>query len=256
MQTNQTRFKQTLLTLVLLLGSNSLLSANELNHSSTAKPQLGGVAVGAGLAVFALGPVGIIPGAIFGLLTTDNADKNHQLINLKQDQQQHNQQLSQVSDQRDTAEKALLELQQEHAAVVATLKQDDNTIAPLQQSSLRLSSQILFRTAKSQIETHYHAELTSIAKLLEIMPQLQVTIEGHTDEKGIAEDNYDLSVARANAVYDFFQNAGVDRSRLSLKALGETQPLFNESSLENDIYHRRVSIQVNSTTKISTAPVL
>jgi len=75
-------------------------------------------------------------------------------------------------------------------------------------------------------------------------------LEAHADEKGSSEDNYDLSVARANAVYYFFQNAGINASRLSLKALGETEPVFSESSLENDTYHRRVSIQVYSTKEI------
>mgnify|MGYP000848378055 FL=1 len=256
MQTNQIRFKQAVFSLILLFGSNSLLSANELNHSSTGNLQLSGAGIGAGLAIFALGPVGIIPGAIFGVLTTDNIDKNHQLSILKEQQQHHSQQLSQVSDERDTAEKALLELQQKHNSALTELKQSDSTLVSLQQPSFTLSSQILFRTAESQIEAHYHTELSSIANLLNIMPHLQVMIEAHADEKGSAEDNYDLSVARANAVYYFFENAGIDASRLSLKALGEAEPVFSESSLENDAYHRRVSIQVNSATEMLTNPSL
>lgn len=250
MQINQIRFKQIVFSLVLLLGSNSLLSANELNHSSTGNLQLGGAGVGAGLAIFALGPVGIIPGAVLGLLTTDNVDKNHQLSSLKEQQQHHNKQLSQVSAERDKIEQALLELQHEHASVLAELEQSDSTLASVQQTHFTLNSQILFRTAESRIEAHYQTELSSIANLLKIMPHLQIMLEAHADEKGSTEDNYDLSVARANTVYYFFQNAGINASRLSLKALGETEPVFSESSLENDTYHRRVSIQVYSTKEI------
>ena len=85
------------------------------------------------------------------------------------------------------------------------------------------------------------------------MPHLIISIEAHTDEKGATKNNYDLSMARANRVYNFLQNAGVNSKRLTLKAFGETQPVFEESSLENDAYHRRVSIVISSSKQIIKA---
>jgi|TARA_B110000977_G_scaffold21845_1_gene26234 flagellar motor protein MotB len=254
MQKQSTPCKQAVFTLLLLFGFSSLLSANERIHSSPEKSQLSGAGVGAGLAALALGPVGIIPGAIFGLLTMDNANKGQQLkvMQLEQ-QQQDNQDSSRLSKQLRSSEQALTKLQQEHDVMLAEKNQINKNRATLAPTHFNISTQLLFRTAESQIETHYHSQLESIAKLLEIMPHLIISIEAHTDEKGATKNNYDLSMARANRVYNFLQNAGVNSKRLTLKAFGETQPVFEESSLENDAYHRRVSIVISSSKQIITA---
>ena len=245
MQSIQMPIKQVALTLLVLFATSSSLRANELNHGAAGQQQLYGAGIGAGLASFALGPVGIIPGAIFGLLTGDNAAKQQQVSLLQQQQQSFNAQLELLSKERDATFIELTKLQQRYDSVLAEVAAGSHSAASAEQNSFNLSSQILFRSGKSKLEDHYRTELTSIAKLLHNMPQLQVLIEGHADEKGPVQDNYDLSIARANAVYDFFQQAGITSSRLSVRALGENDPIFNESSLENDSYHRRVHIHIS-----------
>ena len=213
MQKQSNPCKQAVLTLLLLFGFSSLLSANERIHSSPEKSQLSGAGAGAALAAFALGPVGIIPGAIFGLLTMDNANKGQQLKVMQLEKQQDNQDSSRLSKQLRSSEQALTKLQQEHDVMLAEKNQINKNRATLEPTHFNISTQLLFRTAESQIETHYHSQLESIAKLLEIMPHLIISIEAHTDEKGATKNNYDLSMARANRVYNFLQNAGVNSKR-------------------------------------------
>ena len=49
-------------------------------------------------------------------------------------------------------------------------------------------------------------------------------IEGHTDDVGSTEDNLKLSQARAEAVKRFFEEAGVEPSRLQASGFGEANP--------------------------------
>jgi outer membrane protein OmpA-like peptidoglycan-associated protein len=50
-------------------------------------------------------------------------------------------------------------------------------------------------------------------------------IEGHTDSRGSADANLDLSRRRAQAVADYLVAQGVDRSRVEVKGVGSAEPL-------------------------------
>jgi peptidoglycan-associated lipoprotein len=52
-----------------------------------------------------------------------------------------------------------------------------------------------------------------------------VTIEGHCDERGTSEYNLALGERRANSVWQYFVNSGVDPSRLSMISYGEERPI-------------------------------
>ncbi len=55
-------------------------------------------------------------------------------------------------------------------------------------------------------------------------PDLHVMIEGHCDERGTIEYNFNLGLRRARAVRDYFINAGIDPSRLQVVSKGEEEP--------------------------------
>ena len=61
-------------------------------------------------------------------------------------------------------------------------------------------------------------------------PSATVTIEGHTDTVGDEAYNLDLSERRANAAVDALVGMGIDRSRLSIVAKGETEPAFEPTT--------------------------
>ncbi|MBC8923994.1 OmpA family protein, partial [Escherichia coli] len=56
-----------------------------------------------------------------------------------------------------------------------------------------------------------------------------VAIEGHTDSKGSASYNRDLSVRRANAVADWLTAHGAKKSRLSVKGFGGSRPVASNT---------------------------
>jgi peptidoglycan-associated lipoprotein len=70
------------------------------------------------------------------------------------------------------------------------------------------------------------AALDADAKLLRDNPTVQITIEGHCDERGTAEYNQALGERRANAARDYLVNAGIDAARLQSVSYGKERP-FN-----------------------------
>ena len=68
-----------------------------------------------------------------------------------------------------------------------------------------------------------------------------VLLESHTDSKGAASYNLNLSQARANSVKDsLVTNYGIQQSRITTKGYGETQPVATNDTDAGRQKNRRV----------------
>jgi peptidoglycan-associated lipoprotein len=68
------------------------------------------------------------------------------------------------------------------------------------------------------------AALDGNARVLRDNPGLNVTIEGHCDERGTSEYNQALGERRANAARDYLVSAGIEASRLGVISYGKERP--------------------------------
>lgn len=83
--------------------------------------------------------------------------------------------------------------------------------------------------------------LAEVARILLANPDIvRVEIAGHTDVRGTADYNQDLSQRRTQAVKDFLVSRGVDVDRLVPRGYGESQPLATGDSEEDHALNRRV----------------
>lgn len=70
-------------------------------------------------------------------------------------------------------------------------------------------------------------ELKKLRTTLLENPELKVEIASHTDARGAAEYNRDLSQRRADAVVNWLAKQSIERERLTARGYGETQPVNN-----------------------------
>jgi len=68
------------------------------------------------------------------------------------------------------------------------------------------------------------AALDKDAKLLRDNPDIQITIEGHCDERGTVEYNQALGERRAQAARDYLVAAGLAESRIQTVSYGKERP--------------------------------
>jgi peptidoglycan-associated lipoprotein len=61
--------------------------------------------------------------------------------------------------------------------------------------------------------------------ILQANAALRIEIVGHADERGSDEYNQALGMRRAIAARDFLVNRGIDASRITVRSMGEEQPL-------------------------------
>ena len=74
---------------------------------------------------------------------------------------------------------------------------------------------------------------------------LRLRIDGHTDDRGNAVDNLDLSLARAQLVRRWLiDNGRVDAARLTAQGFGGERPLVDNGTAEKRARNRRVEVIV------------
>jgi outer membrane protein OmpA-like peptidoglycan-associated protein len=77
-------------------------------------------------------------------------------------------------------------------------------------------------------------------------PQITIDIEGHTDSDGSDEMNQALSQRRVDVIFDYLVSQGVDPSRLTNQAYGESRPIADNATAEGRSKNRRVEFQINN----------
>ena len=112
-----------------------------------------------------------------------------------------------------------------------------------------MDESLLFASGKTNVEAKGVEALKSVAKVLEQNPEINVMVEGHTDDvpmKGAGEikDNWDLSVIRATSVTKIMLNAApnIDAKRITSAGRGEFFPLDAAKTPEARKKNRRTEI--------------
>ena len=105
---------------------------------------------------------------------------------------------------------------------------------------------IFFATNKSSLTTASRATLRKQATYLRKNKNLNVTIEGHADERGTREYNLALGERRANAAKDYLMTYGISGKRISVISYGKEKPVNPAStSLAWSQNRRSVTVKVN-----------
>lgn len=111
-----------------------------------------------------------------------------------------------------------------------------------------LEESLLFATGKWAVESKGVEVLKKLAKVLETNTDINVMVEGHTDDvpmKGLGDvkDNWDLSAVRATSVVKILtQNSSIDPKRLTSAGRGEFFPIDNAKTKEARAKNRRTEI--------------
>lgn len=103
---------------------------------------------------------------------------------------------------------------------------------------------IFFETAKWDLLPESYAELDKLAKILSDNPNMEIEINGHTDNIGNDESNLALSQKRAAAVVNHLLEKGIANTRLDSKGFGESQPVATNDTDEGRALNRRVEFVI------------
>lgn len=109
-----------------------------------------------------------------------------------------------------------------------------------------LQESLLFPSGSAVVNPKGKEALGQLAQVLNTNPDINVSIEGHTDSlpiKGKFEDNWALSVARATSIVRILTNSyGVDPVRVTASGRSRYEPVDTNSTPEGRARNRRTEI--------------
>jgi outer membrane protein OmpA-like peptidoglycan-associated protein len=109
---------------------------------------------------------------------------------------------------------------------------------------LGLSSKLLFGNNVASLNNESRQSVDNIGHALSSVGIEALRVDGHTDNQGDRHYNQQLSLQRANAVADELVAAGITRSTVSIRGMGETVPVASNRTAAGRAQNRRVSIIV------------
>lgn len=106
-----------------------------------------------------------------------------------------------------------------------------------------------FETGKAVLRGEESTRLIAqVAESMKNAPSIAIEVRGHTDNRGSEELNKRLSEQRAKAVVAMLVSMGIDKSRLTAKGFGSSQPLADNSTEENRARNRRTEFVIMKNT--------
>lgn len=118
---------------------------------------------------------------------------------------------------------------------------DDKTV------KIVLNPEVFFASGSPVINVNTRNALESLIKPLGEFPN-DIIIEGHTDNVpvhgGVYGSNWELSVARAVSVINFFVSGGINQRQFVAGGYGEYHPAYPNDTPENRARNRRIEITI------------
>ena len=101
---------------------------------------------------------------------------------------------------------------------------------------------VMYDFDSAEIKSEAFPMLDEAVSILKKNPEINVEIDGHTDNIGPAAYNMNLSERRAKAIMKYFVDKGVEAQQLTTKGFGLTKPAAGNDTEEGRAKNRRVEL--------------
>lgn len=120
----------------------------------------------------------------------------------------------------------------------------DVPLDPVKEGERIVLRNIFYATDSFNLKSESKVELNKLYQFLEDNSGLKIEISGHTDNRGSEQYNMELSKKRAQSVYKYLIDKGIDHERLSYAGYGENQPVATNETEEGRAKNRRTEIKI------------
>ncbi|MEE9332498.1 MAG: OmpA family protein [Granulosicoccaceae bacterium] len=103
-------------------------------------------------------------------------------------------------------------------------------------------SDVVFKSGSHWLTPKARGQLDKLSETLLAFPEARIQVRAHTDNKGPADINMNLSERRAEAVVEYLQSKGIAELQLEALGMGESQPMDSNDTADGRKRNRRVEI--------------
>ena len=176
-------------------------------------------------------------------------EKKRNLDELKAELEKRNQRLTELERILVRKDSAVNALKQKVSAALLGFENQGLTVTQKNgKVYVSLEEQLLFKSGSSEVDANGVSALKKLARVLEQNPDINIMIEGHTDDvpviKGSAfADNWDLSVQRSTSIVRILlDGTSINPKRLLASGRGEFMPVDPAKTSEARQKNRRTEI--------------
>lgn len=120
----------------------------------------------------------------------------------------------------------------------------DVDLQPVEIGKTYRMKDIYYESNSAELKPESEKVLNDFVDFLSENPNIQVKIQGHTDNIGSEVSNLTLSDNRAKSVYEYLIAKGISASRLSYKGFGESKPVDTNETEVGRAMNRRTEFLV------------
>jgi len=146
-------------------------------------------------------------------------------------------------------DKAVQDLKDRITNALLNFKENDLTVKVKNgKVYVSLAEQLLFGSGSIIVDSKGVTALQQLAKAIKDQKDIQIMIEGHTDNVPVSkksqymQDNWDLSVMRATSITKILTQSGVSAKQVTAAGKGEFSPLASNDNAQNKQKNRRTEI--------------
>jgi OmpA-OmpF porin, OOP family len=121
----------------------------------------------------------------------------------------------------------------------------DNQGCPVVQAAINtraklLATKIMFQVNSTKLTKSSYPAIKELADSLKANPDLNLLVEGHTDNTGSSAYNQKLSMERAGVIKNALISQGISAQRILVKGYGDNRPIADNGNAEGRARNRRV----------------
>ena len=186
------------------------------------------------------------------LAIQDNMDKTRKLNDsLSTSLSEREKKVKELEGVLNSKDQAVRDLKNSISNALLNFKENDLTVKVKNgKVYVSLAEQLLFGSGSIDVDAKGVIALQQLGKALKDQKDIQIMVEGHTDNVPISkkstymQDNWDLSVMRATSITKILTKAGVSANQIIAAGKGEYSPLAINDSPQNKQKNRRTEIIV------------
>lgn len=117
-------------------------------------------------------------------------------------------------------------------------------LTPIEVGQTVQLNNVFFYRGQARLQTTSYAELDKLVKMLKENNNIEISLEGHTDNQGNPELNIQLSEDRIIAVKKYLSMNGINEQRITGKGWGGEKPIADNGSELTRRLNRRVEFKI------------
>ena len=104
--------------------------------------------------------------------------------------------------------------------------------------------QLEFDFGKSTVKEESYKELDELVNYMQYKNEINIEIDGHTDNVGKEEENLKLSKQRALSVKYYLIHKGINSNRIKTDGFGSSQPIADNNTIKGQQKNRRTELKI------------